>query len=615
MGHEFSRESTSLRSGSACSTNGDGPKRARGARFTQHRNLALLALPLLVACGSPESGSEIDSEDETPVDTTEDPLFWFPSNEGAVGLALEIADGVGEPLTVRAGQRFYLNQLDIRTIQTGIDVDEDLDALDRTGDFKHLDWRGLDLRDTSFSLSQNPDGTFTRRRFYRDARWMQTPSQFIIVQVDNRDMPTALPHLVNIGSDDQRRPSDDFFIRRLRGIQYTTDCPTETSCDGASAFEEEALLEVRNSRHPERTFKIASRTTALKVFWTLQGGRSYTIPVTQDQNPTFDYGFKMDVEPTTPARPNGTYAPGTDIEFKVTLRDGSGNRLHPDGSLPTFNDVAFGTATADTGITYWMGFFERVATYYRRKHKERMFVSAISGPAQDIQPIRTFLGLEDFVGESDVQTTGTFENDGVFAQARVIPAANKVFTGQLDAPVPDRWTYHLPDNARPGTYYVTTKARRVYLGEDVAVTSQVKIQVGTPTPTYTTLNTGPCTSCHSNGGELSKVLHGNSDRATCIGCHGPLSFEPEGPVYVRAHYIHSRSDRFDEPLKKCKTCHLNRPSIQRTSKSACLSCHTSYPQSHVNQFGPITDNYVGGGTESFQQCTGSCHTNHPGSGL
>src|SRR5690606_34159999 len=102
----------------------------------------------------------------------------------------------------------------------------------------------------------------------------------------------------------------------------------------------------------------------------------------------------------------------------------------------------------------------------------------------------------------------------------------------------------------------------------------------------------------------------------CASCHVPLGFELEGPIVVRTHFIHSRvDDRFGAPLDKCSSCHLTRNSIQRTSKAACLSCHKSYPQSHVEAFGPIESMYIGGGRESFDSCTSSCHTNHPRSGL
>jgi hypothetical protein len=96
-----------------------------------------------------------------------------------------------------------------------------------------------------------------------------------------------------------------------------------------------------------------------------------------------------------------------------------------------------------------------------------------------------------------------------------------------------------------------------------------------------------------------------------------LPIELAGPIYVRTHFIHSRSGRFDAPLNRCAECHLTPDSIQRTSKSACLSCHTSYPADHVQSYGPITDPFVGDGSgaTAFGQCSTTCHLTHPGSGL
>jgi hypothetical protein len=182
-------------------------------------------------------------------------------------------------------------------------------------------------------------------------------------------------------------------------------------------------------------------------------------------------------------------------------------------------------------------------------------------------------------------------------------------------PSSDIFTFHLPPDAPNGTYEVSVNARRAYEGEDLPVTQTIQIQVGSPVVTSATLNTGGCGDCHNGQSSLGVINHANSDRATCTTCHAPLAFEIEGPLYVRTHFIHSRSGRFDAPLVKCSTCHLNQASIQRTSKSACLSCHKSYPDSHVQQFGPITSMYIGGGPESFDQCTNACHTTHPGSGL
>ena len=180
----------------------------------------------------------------------------------------------------------------------------------------------------------------------------------------------------------------------------------------------------------------------------------------------------------------------------------------------------------------------------------------------------------------------------------------------------DEFTYNIPADAPPGTYDVTMKGRRVFLGQDIPFTRSIKIQVGTREVTHATLNTGKCDSCHQGTGKaLSDVLHANPDRTTCTACHAPLAFEYDGPIYVRLHYIHSRSGRYAPNLTDCATCHEDKEGIQRTSKSACLSCHKSYNDWHVNTYGPIIDTYVGGATESFEQCTSSCHTTHPGSQL
>ena len=587
--------------------------RARAPRpQIRHQSVWCLALALIIAtaCGA---DSAPRASDETPMTT--------PSSDAhaPVGLAIEIDNGVGQPLQLPQGQRFYLNQIDMRA-SVDTTQDDGVAPLAHMGDFAELRWEGTRLADQEFVLLANPDGTFTRRRFYRDAAWMEAHSTFTLEQRDAHGRSLAPPLVVNAGAEEPRREHDDFFVRRLRAIQWTLDCRTATDCTGAQRFTIEALVELRYTMHPDRTFVIDPRATHLTVTWSLNPDRVYTIPVTHDEAPPFAYGFSIDLDPVTPPRADGTYAPGSDVTFRITLRDGAGQRLHPLGALPTYNEVIFGPNPA--GIQYYRAFFDPTTTYYRRKHRERMLMSQIIGPAQHVQALRSILDLEAFLGADDVQTTATLERDGVYAQIRTIPAANDLFGGAFDPahegwdrPVPDAWTYHLPDNARPGTYLVTIKGRRTYMGEDIPFSRTVEIQVGTRRHTTAHLETGPCTTCHTGPSALGTILHANNNRAACAGCHVPLSFELEGPIFVRTHFIHSRSHRFDAPLTQCASCHLTAASIQRTSKAACLSCHTSYPPSHVERYGPIMSMYVGGGRESFQSCTSTCHMVHPGSGL
>jgi hypothetical protein len=351
----------------------------------------------------------------------------------------------------------------------------------------------------------------------------------------------------------------------------------------------------------------------------MRAASPWVIPITQVASPPYDYGFSIDLEPVTPPEPGGYYVAGQDVTFRMTLRDGSGNRLHPLGSLPSYNDVIFGANEA--GIQYYRGFFDPAWVYWRRKHRERTLLVNIIGPSQNVQPIRTVIPLLPLITQ-DVQTAGEISRDGVFAQEKVFPTTDGVFGGAVDPthaawaePGSDTWTFNLPDDALPGTYTVTAKGRRTYYGEDIAFTRTISIQVGSLTPTSATLTTGNCNACHTGGGSLSVVPHANPNRATCAPCHTPLAVEYDAPIMVRTHFIHSRSNRVSADTGNCSMCHLAPTGIERTSKGACLSCHTSYPADHVTAYGPIVSIYTGGGAESFESCTSTCHVTHPDSGF
>jgi hypothetical protein len=573
------------------------------------------AATIAAACSGPA-----ETKAPEPAASTGAPLDLAMSSPATpVGLAVEVENGVGKPISVRAGQTFYLNQIDLRVFQN-TSVDEGVQALAQTGDWTSLDWTGIHEVDEAPIILANADGTFQRRRFFRFGRWMNVDSGFALEQIDARGNLTALPVVVAGGAEFAPRDSDDYWDRRYRALQWTFDCVSQSDCTGATSFQEEALVELRYAQHPDKTFVIQPTTTALRLRWSLKPFAPYVIPITQVAAPAYDYGFSIDIQPLTPPNSDGTYSPGTDITFQTTLRDGSGNRLHPPGSLPTYSEVIFGSDPA--GIEYYRAFFDPTMTYYRRKHRERNMITSFLGPAQDAQAIRHLAPLGEFLTLPDVQNIADFADDGVYAQFKLFPTAADLFGGAFDPthagwdhPVSDTWTNHVPSDAVPGTYFATLKARRVYLGQDVPFTRTIEVQVGTPERTKPTFGVGRCDDCHTGQSALGSILHGNSNLGTCAACHTPLAFEYEGPIYVRLHFIHSRSTRFDAPLDRCATCHLTRDSIQRTSQSACISCHRSYDAWHVKTYGAITYMYTGGAPTQFQQCTTTCHTNHPDSGL
>lgn len=539
------------------------------------------------------------------------------TSDTPIGIALDLEDGVGVPLKIRSQQKFYIQQIDLRA-HVDRAIDEGVAGLAQVGDFADLDWRGMRFVDESFVSVPNADGTFTRRRLFRKAHWMDERSQFAIEQLDTSGERVGTVLVADTGREYHRTDIDSFFVRRLRAIQWTTDCASRSDCSHATSFMEEALVELRYANGPNPNVALDARATQLRVTWSANPNHPYTIPVVQVVNPTWDYGFVIDLAVTTPPGASGFYTPGQVIDVKFTLRDGAGTPLHPPGQLPTFLDYLTGNDAP--GIDYW-NVNEKVMTYYRRKHMERQMVIAIDGPLQNSHPIRDTL---DFVGEIATSTDGAVttarpELQGFFGEAAAVPTwPTLVGIQPIDSPVGDTARFTLPPNAASGTYKIVMKARRSYLGQELPASKTIEIQVGTAQPTAAHLDTGPCTSCHRAGSDLTRVSHAISadGRDTCTTCHVPLPFEPEGPLYVRTHFVHSRTDRLDAPLIDCSNCHRDRAGIQRTSKSACLSCHKRYPPDHVAKFGPVVDMYIGGTLEdSFQQCTTTCHTNHPESGL
>lgn len=536
-----------------------------------------------------------------------------------IGIALDVEDGVAIPLQVRAHQRVYIQQIDLRA-HVDRTLDEGIGGLAKLGDFAALDWRDTKFVDESFVSTPNADGTFTRRRMFRQARWMNQVTRFDIEQLDARGRHTGLPIAVSSGDEFVRTEHDNFFVRRMRAIQWTNDCASRTDCASATSFMEEALVELRYASDASANASVAidPSTTQLRVTWSANPHHPYTIPVTQITHPTWDYGFAIDLSVLTPPGRGGVYAPGQALDVQFTLRDGAGKRLHPPGILPTFADYLAGKDPP--GIDYW-NINEKVMTYYRRKHKEKQMLVAIDGPLEATAPVRDTL---DFIGaiiasKDGAVVTATPDREGFFGEAAAVPTwSTLIGVTPADSPVGDTVHLTLPNNAAPGTYKITMKARRSYLGQELAIAKVIEIQVGTARRTAAVLDTGPCRGCHSGSADLTRIGHGlpADQRDTCTTCHTPLPFEPEGPVYVRTHFIHSRTDRLNAPLFRCANCHVDRAGIQRTSKSACLSCHKSYPADHVLRFGPVVDMYIGGTVDdSFQQCTTRCHTNHPGSDL
>jgi hypothetical protein len=252
------------------------------------------------------------------------------------------------------------------------------------------------------------------------------------------------------------------------------------------------------------------------------------------------------------------FVPGDTVSFKLVFKDGQGNRLTPEGSLPTYAEFLAGSGPGihflDLGLSPTL--------YYALKHREGNMLFALSGPTNKVDNPFTTIDFADFFGPQ--VTVASVSEDGWTGVAEVIPPLPEIIGGFQD---PSLWELEnsdvraltIPADAEPGTYVAAIKVRREWGGEALNRGATLAIQVGSPHPTTFQPKTGNCTSCHAGRSSLSVINHGLGDRRACFGCHAALPFEPDNALDVRVHFVHSRSERFPGNVNNCSICHLTPP--------------------------------------------------------
>lgn len=484
------------------------------------------------------------------------------AHAGSRGLSLRIDDGVGTPLvSVGSGKR-YIDELDIVASVATAD-DEGITPVTNGGDLAHLDWTHVALVDEEW----RPDGagTFTRQRFYRNARWMENPGLFVVYPIDVHGHPLpALPFVVLSGTDDLWSAFDSTFVRRFVARQTTTGCPAVDDCTGATGHVAQALVQLRQAQYPgvgDRS--IPSGTKALRVFWTADPFHVRDIPVSSisASDADFGYGFGVELEAATPPGNGQYYVPGEAITFALGFTDGAGVPLDEDGALPTYADfLDHGT---DSGLRYFdIGLGPTL--YYALKHREGNLLLAMGGPSDAIGVTDYTVPLADFF-LPEVPVAFAAEH-GFSAVVAGIPPLSVILGGLFDptvwnTPVSNEVVLHVPDDALPGTYVVAVKARRDFGGEAINTGDVLRIQVGTAEHTAWEPTTGGCNACHTGATALGNILHGIGDRESCLAaCHSAaLGNEPDGALDYRIHFVHSRSDRYPADPADCLVCHTEAP--------------------------------------------------------
>lgn len=477
-------------------------------------------------------------------------LWW---EDGAV----RTEDGAPRTVTLYGEAPRFVQELDI-TASVVTATDEGILPLARSGDLAGVDWSGVQLVDEDWRPEFT--GGFTRSRFYRGAAWMERPSVFVMLPLNASGRVVGPPISTLAGRDDRAGPADDGVVRRFVARQVTPGCRAIGDCSNATSFQAQGLVQLRDARHPERrATRIPSTATRIAMVWSEDplNPRSVDLQRAPLSSTPYRYGFRAEVEVVNPPQNGRFYQPGETISIRSTFRDGAGQRLHPQGSLPTYGE--FLDHAIDSGLRYYDGLRQLLTAYYALKHREGLSIVTFGGPTHRLRVSRHQVGFNDLFFTPQT-VTASRQEDGFTGLFQLNPPIqNQALPELWYAPVSDTVDFVIPADAEAGTYVIASKGRRDWGGEALNATGVAEIQVGQRAPTPFTSRTGRCEGCHNGASALGKLLHGLSDRRTCYSCHPSMAFEPDHAIDYRIHLIHSRSERVSADVYDCRTCHLTPP--------------------------------------------------------
>jgi predicted CXXCH cytochrome family protein len=475
-----------------------------------------------------------------------------------VGLSLFFQNGAATPLKFLGNPSRFLQEIDI-TESVPSATDQGIAPLIASSAVQALDWRGVEQVEEIWIPAL--DGTFSRERYYRNARWMETSATFSVAPLDAHGHEVGPQLIAHAGSDDRRAPQDDGFTRRFSARQIATGCASVGDCTAAT-FSCEALIQLRDALHPERDARtIPASATGLRLTFDQLPQRHYDVGLTHlaaDSEP-FGYGFSVSLLPVGAPANHVFYVPGESASFRVTFRDGQGQRLYPEGALPTFAAALSGQ---DPGGLRYLNLPLHTRLYYALKHRESNLLMVLSGPTNKLKTPTTVVDPSLLFAPQVPFATRAV--DGFTAVGATVPPAGIIFGGFTDPslwalPVSDLVSFTIPADAEPGSYVAAVKARREFAGEALNRAGSVDIQIGQAAPSSFVPKTA-CTSCHSDERTaFATILHGMADRRACFGCHSSLGIELDNVLDIRVHTIHDRSDRFGANVRNCANCHLSAP--------------------------------------------------------
>jgi len=183
-----------------------------------------------------------------------DAAYGAPPQPLPVGLSVWFRNGEIGRITLVGERPRFAQEIDI-TERIATASDQGIEPLIHSGELSRLDWRGIHFVEEDFRTPG--DGTFTRQRFYRGARWMERESTFTLTPKDRRGRPAGDKLKFVAGPDDRFRANDDGFIRRYVARQITFGCRAIGDCSNATSFVAEGLAKITRSTCASTSFTAA----------------------------------------------------------------------------------------------------------------------------------------------------------------------------------------------------------------------------------------------------------------------------------------------------------------------------------------------------------------------
>jgi hypothetical protein len=336
--------------------------------------------------------------------------------------------------------------------------------------------------------------------------------------------------------------------------RWTIDCSAGSQEVGApqpavkAEFSAMARIFFSVARKDGEVFEIPWESDSLKITWSANPGKPYIAPIEFNFEPELDFGFGIEVGLSPPAD-GSAYQPGESVELSVDLFDGAGAKLHPDGQLPTYRQFLDGESN---GIQYFHLSPVPCHAFFSECRLDLMEVT-IAGPKQHIEQNYLEGPAESF-----------------FKAGHEFPEVWTTFVPDMwDMPIANKFSFDLPEDAKPGTYVALVKASRRYLGENSHSLKVVDFQVGTREETDYKQRIGNCKVCHFDSASLKRLRHGTTDPNTCRICH----LRDHGTACEHLHTIHFFSPSFRIPRNDCSLCHLSHASNSQAREAICASCH------------------------------------------